>query len=294
MHSSTQGNFEDPSKQAHGVPIATAPTVDLRGMSIPALGMGTWQLQGRDCQKAVETALRLGYRHIDTAQAYENEGDVGIALRHCDLPRDAYFVTTKVWYEKASAAQVKRSTHESVKRLGLDHVDLLLLHWPNDAVDLEETLGAMTVLVEEKVVHHIGVSNFTPRLLNEARRIAPISCLQVEYHPFLGQRPLRTLCEEHDIALTAYSPLARGEVLENETLKSIGEAHGKSAGQVALRWLMDQQNVVAIPKASSEKHLRANLGIFDFTLTADDMSRIDALECGKRLIDPGFAPDWQN
>ena len=269
-------------------------TIDLKEAQIPALGFGTWQLEGDDCRRGVQSALDLGYRHIDTAQIYGNEAEVGDALAASDVARESIWLTTKVWYERATAAKVKESTRESLRKLKTDYVDLLLFHWPNDTVPMEETLGAMASLREEGLAKHIGVSNFTPSLLKRALAIAPIRALQCEYHPLLSQKPLIALCREHGLMFTAYSPLARGKVLDDPTLKLIAERHGKSPVQVALRWLVDQPNVAAVPKASSETHREANIDIFDFELTAEDRSAIDGLARGERIIDPGFAPQWEN
>lgn len=266
--------------------------IDAHGMDVPALGLGTWQVTGAECRRVVEKALEIGYRHIDTAQMYENEAEVGAALRSSGLARDDFWVTTKVSPEHAAPKEVTRTTHDSLKRLAVDSIDLLLLHWPQPAVPLEQTLGAMQRLQEEKVVRHIGVSNFTPPLLDEALRLAPIGCLQVEYHPYLGQSQLLQMAQDRDLLFTAYCPLARGKVAQDPVLREIGEAHGKSAPQVALRWLLQQHNVAAVPKASSEAHLRSNFEIFDFELDAEEARRIAQLERGERLINPSFAPQW--
>lgn len=268
--------------------------LEARGVKVPAVGLGTWLLEGHACRRTVEKALYLGYRHIDTAQMYGNEAQVGAAIRASGLDRDELWITTKLDLGNASREQVHRSTHESLRRLETDHVDLLLIHWPSQRIPLRETLDAMVELVDEGAVRTIGVSNFPPGLLNEALQIAPVSCIQVEYHPFLAQDEIHDLAREHQLVLTAYSPLARGRVLKSATLRAIGEAHGKTAAQVALRWLVQQPQVAAIPKASSEEHLRQNIDVFDFELTADEMRAIFELERGQRLIDPDFAPDWSS
>lgn len=267
--------------------------VTMKGAQVPALGYGTWQLEGQECRRGVSHALELGYRHIDTAQIYGNEEHVGAGIAAADVPREDIWLTTKVWYEKASADAVKRSTEESLEKLGTSYVDLLLFHWPNESTPMKETLGALAALQEQGLTRHIGVSNFTPTLLKQALELAPIAALQVEYHPYLAQEPLLALCREHGLLFTAYSPLARGKVLEDETLKAIGEAHGKSPVQVVLRWLVDQPQVSAVPKASSAEHRESNLAI-DFELSDDDRKAIDGLARGERVIDPDFAPDWEN
>jgi len=268
-------------------------TVTMKGAQVPALGFGTWQVEGADCREGVRHALSLGYRHIDTAQIYGNEAEVGQGIADSEVGRDAIWLTTKVWYEKASADAVKRSTDESLRKLGTEYVDLLLFHWPNEGTPMEETLGAMNELKEQGLARHIGVSNFTPTHLKRALKAAPIAALQVEYHPFLAQEPLLALCREHGLLFTAYSPLARGRVLKDATLKAIGERHGKSPVQVVLRWLIDQPQVAAVPKAASAPHRESNLAL-DFELSDEDREAIDGLARGERVIDPSFGPDWEN
>jgi len=267
--------------------------VSMKGAQVPALGFGTWQLEEGDCKEGVRHALELGYRHIDTAQIYGNEAQVGAAIAASDIPREDVWLTTKVWYEKASADQVRTSTEESLRKLGTEYVDLLHFHWPNDDTPMEETLGAMAELQERGLTRHIGVSNFTPTHLKRALDLAPIAALQVEYHPFLAQEPLLALCREHGLMLTAYSPLARGAVLDDATLKAIGERHGKSPAQVTLRWLIDQPQVSAIPKTASASHRESNLSL-DFALSDEDRKTIDGLARGERIVDPDFSPHWEN
>lgn len=262
-------------------------------MRVPALGLGTWQMEGLTCRRAVEEALRLGYRHIDTAQLYGNEEEVGRALRGSGVPRGEIFLTTKVWMENLEFGDVLRTTDESLRRLAIDSVDLLLVHWPHPTIPLEETLSALQQLQEEGRALQIGVSNFPPSLLRQALEIVPTFCIQVEYHPYLSQQVLLEIARRHDLMLTAYSPLARGEVAKDPVLREIARRHGKTPAQVTLRWLMQQDHVAAIPKASSREHLRANLEIFDFVLSEEEMSRIFALDRGRRFIDPGTAPDWE-
>jgi 2,5-diketo-D-gluconate reductase B len=266
--------------------------VNVQGISVPALGLGTWQMAGPACCKAVERALALGYRHIDTAQAYGNEREVGEAIRATDVPREELFITTKLAVDEMTRERVHRSTHESIKRLALDYVDLLLIHWPHRAVPLRETLDAMMALVDEGLVSRIGVSNFPADWLEEALTMAPIACLQVECHPFLAQRALLEQAQRHDLLFTAYCPLARGRVVRDRVLVDVGHKHGKTASQVALRWLVQRSNVSAIPKAQGEAHLREDIDIFDFALDDNDLARIATLDRGERIIDLGFAPDW--
>jgi 2,5-diketo-D-gluconate reductase B len=251
---------------------------EIKGEKIPSLGLGTWRLSGQECVRAVERALAFGYRHIDTAQMYANEGEVGRGVRNSGVDREKIFLVTKVSTSSFSHDNVLRSTHGSLKKLGTEYVDLLLMHWPNPSVPLGETLGAMTELQEEGSVKHVGVSNFPPSMVQEATRYATVFCNQVEYHPYRAQDQLLGQAREMDYLLTAYSPVAKGRVSRDVPLKEIGEAYGKTPAQVALRWLIQQEKVAAIPKAASEDHLRSNFDIFDFELSSDEMERIFALQ----------------
>lgn len=265
----------------------------IQGDSVPALGLGTWQVNGEECERAVEHALEIGYRHIDTAQAYENEREVGRGLQAANVDRDEIFLTTKVWYENLSPERVRSTTEASLSRLDTPYVDLLLVHWPNDEFDLHETIDALQELRAEGKTRHIGVSNFPGYLLEEALSYADnIFCDQVEYHPYLGQEELLEMADEHDLLITAYSPLARGKVLDDEALREIAEEHGKSPAQVTLRWHVQQDRVAAIPKASSAEHRESNFDIWDFELSEEEMERIHSLASGNRIIDPDFAPAW--
>lgn len=269
--------------------------VEVQGEEVPALGMGTWQLKGKECEEAVKTALEKGYRHIDTAQAYKNEGRVGQAISDSDVPRDDIWLTTKVWKSNFNHDSVIRSVNESLEKLQTHYVDLLLIHWPSDEIPFEETIKAMENLVENGQVRNIGISNFTTDQMEKAKEVTDedIFTNQVEYHPFLDQNAILEKCREMDMMLTAYSPLARGEVMGNEVLQNIAGKYDKSEAQVALRWLIQQENVAAIPKASTEDHLAQNFDIFDFSLTEDEINRIDELKKeNNRYVDPGFAPDW--
>lgn len=267
--------------------------LQIQESKVPALGYGTFQIQGDACRQGVRQALELGYRHIDTAQMYENETEVGKGIADSGVPRDEIFLTTKLWWENLRSKDVAETARASLRKLDTDHVDLLLIHWPNDDVPLSETLGAMKRLREEGLVRHLGVSNFPPSLLQKALDEAPIFCNQVEYHPFLGQGKLLEMARENDLMLTAYSPLARGQVPENDVLNEIGRAHGKSPAQVTLRWFLQQDHVAAIPKASSAEHRQQNFDVFDFELSDGEMERISSLDRGERLIDPDFGPDWE-
>jgi diketogulonate reductase-like aldo/keto reductase len=268
--------------------------VEANGAKIPAIGLGTWELRGRTCARLVEQALKLGYRHIDTAQVYENEREVGEGLRMSGVRRDEVFVTTKVWTTHFAPNDLVRSTKESLAKLRLSEVDLLLLHWPNPQVPLSETLGALARVKELGMVRHIGVSNFTVALIEEAVAAcpAPLACDQVEYHPYLDQTRVREACARHGMGLVAYSPVAKGRIKDDATLTRIGRAHGKTAAQVCLRWLV-QQNVSAIPRTSRIERLSENIDIFDFTLSDEEMAEIFEMGSAKsRLTDYGFAPKW--
>jgi 2,5-diketo-D-gluconate reductase B len=271
---------------------ASLRALEIQGTTVPKLGFGTWEILGRDCEEAVADALEIGYRHIDTAQAYDNEAQVGKALAASDIPRQELWLTTKLWRDEFSADRVLPSTEGSLEKLQVNYVDLLLLHWPNDAVPLEETLEALAGLREEGLIKHFGVSNFPAGMLRDALEVAPIFADQVEFHPFLGQDELVALAAEKDFMVTAYSPLARGKVPGDETLRAIGEQYGKTAGQVALRWLLDKPNVATIPKASSRERRLENFEVFDFELSDEDRATIDGLPKDGRILDPGFAPDW--
>lgn len=266
----------------------------IQGIDVPEIGLGTYKLHDRECAKVVRMALDVGYRHIDTAQMYKNEREVGEALKISNVSRDDIFLTTKIWHTNLDSEDVLQSTEQSLRNLDTPYVDLLLIHWPNEQHDLRKTIESMLVLRDQGKALNIGVSNFPLHLLkkvNDEIR-APIFCDQVEYHPFLDQLDLLDYAIEKDILLTAYSPLAQGGVAEDENLIEISKKYDKTPSQVALRWLIEQENVVAIPKASSREHLEANIDIFDFFLEDEDFDRIDNLNKSKRLVNPSFAPKW--
>jgi 2,5-diketo-D-gluconate reductase B len=249
----------------------------IKGKKVPSLGLGTYRLTGDACERAVERALAMGYRHVDTAQMYGNEAEVGRGIEDSGVERGEIFLTTKIWPSDFAHDRVISKTRESLKKLRTDYVDLLLMHWPGDGVPLGETLGAMRELQEEGSVLHIGVSNFSPSLVEDATEHAEIFCNQVQYHPYRNQDALLDQSQKMDYLLTAYTPLSRGGVQDDATLKEIGEAHGKTATQVALRWLVQQEKVSAIPKATGEEHLGENLDVFDFELSEEEMDRIFSL-----------------
>jgi 2,5-diketo-D-gluconate reductase B len=282
---------DDPKARQRTDPGAT--TLTVQGVPVPKLGFGTWLLEGDDCERGVRFALdEAGYRHVDTAKAYGNEDRVGRAMRASGVPREEVFLTTKVWTDAFRHDDLVASAETSLRDLRTDRIDLLLLHWPNPDVPLGEPLGAMVALREQGKIANLGLSNFPTRLVEEAMRHAPVFCNQVEYHPYLGQPQLLRQARRHDLLLTAYSPFAHGRLLDDPVLREIGEAHGRTAGQVALRWLLDQPQVAAIPKATSPERIRENAGVFDFALSDEERNRIAQLERGERTADPSFAPEW--
>jgi diketogulonate reductase-like aldo/keto reductase len=258
--------------------------VEAGGARIPKLGVGTWQNTGPGCADTVRTALERGYRHVDTAQVYDNERFVGEGIAAAEVDRDAVFLTTKVWRSNLRGGDVRSTVRESLEKLGVGYVDLLLIHWPHPRVPIEETLNAMVALRQEGAVRHLGVSNFTRSQLRKATGVvdAPIVTDQVLYHPYKQQDGLREFCVGNDVALTAYSPLGRGDVLGDDTLVEIGARYDKTAPQVALRWLIQQDAVVAIPKATSREHLAENLAVFDFSLSPEEMAAIHDRSPGLR------------
>jgi diketogulonate reductase-like aldo/keto reductase len=272
------------------------PVVEAHGARIPLLGLGTWELRGRVCSRVVEQALRLGYRHVDTAQLYENEREVGEGLRASGIRRNDVFVTTKIWPTHFAPLELERAARECLARLRLTEVDLLLLHWPNPQIPLPETLGALCKVKRDGLARHIGVSNFTVALIEQAMRASsePLACDQVECHPFLDQSKVIAACRQHGMAVVAYSPIARGQAKGDKVLARIGKAHGKSAAQVSLRYLV-QQGIAVIPRTSKIERLAENMAIFDFTLDEAEMAEIAAL-AGRndRQVDWAFSgrPKW--
>jgi len=252
-------------------------TVSAQGAEVPALGLGTWQLTGEQCYESVSTALELGYRHVDTAQMYDNERQVGRAVADATVDRDDVWITTKVKPGNARYDDVVESTRASLDRLDTGYVDLLLLHWPRPLVDFEDTARAMADLRDDGLIRHAGVSNFRRWRLRKAREKSPIPLLtdQVRCHPFYPRNSLATDCERNDMFVTAYSPLAHGGVVGDDRLAEIGERYDKTAAQVALRWAVQRDGVVPIPKATSREHLAANVDVFDFELTQEEMTAVE-------------------
>jgi len=270
--------------------------VEAKGARIPLIGLGTWDLRGRTCVRIVEQALRLGYRHIDTAEMYDNEREVGEGLRNSSVPRQDVFVVTKIWPSHFAPRELMRAAKESLVRLRLSEVDLLLLHWPNPQIPLSETVGALCKVKEAGQARHIGVSNFTVALIEEAVKLStePLVCNQFEIHPFLDQSKVIAASRAHGMAVVAYSPIARGRAKNSDLLARIGKAHGKTAAQVSLRFLVQQQ-IAVIPRTSKLERLEENFSIFDFELTANEMAEIAALS-GRdgRIVDWSYSgsPRW--
>ena len=270
-----------------------AQAVEAKGFHIPIVGLGTWGLRGRDCARIVEQAIRIGYRHIDTAQMYDNESAVGDGVRASGL-RSEVMVTTKVQPQLLAPHDLERSVKESLAHLRLDAIDLLLIHWPNPRVPLAETLGAMVKMKRAGYAKQIGVSNFTVALLDEANKLTsePLVCNQIECHPFLDQDKVIAACRKAGMAVVAYSPLARGGAKGDRLLERIGKAHGKSAAQVCLRWLT-QQGIAVIPRTSKVERLTENFANLDFNLSDAEMKEIAGLaRSGGRIVDWSYSPKW--
>jgi 2,5-diketo-D-gluconate reductase B len=265
-----------------------------QGISLPRLGLGTFRMQGDTCRTAVESALGLGYRHIDTAEMYGNEDAIGAAIASSGVARRDLHITTKVWNENLAPDAIRRAFDLSLKKLRLDHVDLYLVHWPAKNMNLPAMFETLIKLKAEGRARAIGVANFNIALLKTVVEEikAPIACNQVEYHVFLDQTPLRNYLAAKSIPLVAYCPLAQGKAASDQTLTAIGRKHGATAAQVALKWLLDQEGVAAIPKASHTESQKANLGALHVGLDDEDRAAIAGLAKNKRLVNPGFAPAW--
>ena len=265
-----------------------------QGISLPRLGLGTFRMQGEVCRAAVESALALGYRHIDTAEMYGNEDAVGAAIAASRVARGDLHVTTKVWHENLAPEAIRRAFDASLKKLKLDHVDLYLVHWPSNNMNLPAIFETLLKLKGEGRTRAIGVANFNIALMKTVveQIKAPVACNQIEYHVMLDQTPMRKYLAAKSIPLVAYAPLAQGRAASDETLISIGRKHNASAAQVALKWLLDQDGVAAIPKASRRESQQANLDALKLKLDDEDRKAIAALPKDKRFVNPGFAPAW--
>ncbi len=268
--------------------------LNIKGTTIPALGFGTYELRGKECVEAVRIAIDSGYMHIDTAQIYENEAEVGEGIKKSGK-RDKIFLTTKIWRNEFAAGTAQKSVDESLKKLKTDYVDLLLVHWPFPEVPVAQMVAEVMTAKEAEKAKAIGVSNFTVSQMEEALKISggEIVCNQVEYHPYLSQKPVLEFVQKSDMALTAYSPVARGKIIKDKAIQEIGLKYGKNAGQVGLRWLIQQNNVAAIPKSGTSANIKSNIDIFDFELTAEEMKKIHTLaKVDGRQVNPSWGPKW--
>lgn len=269
--------------------------VTVREARIPSLGLGTYQAYGGDCKSIVTLALGMGYRHVDTAQIYENEGEVGTGIKASGVPREEIFLTTKIWFENYQPAALKRSLEQSLRKLQTERVDLLLLHWPKFEREMEFTLDALMEVQEQERTVSIGVSNFTTSQMERAQKHTSglLVTNQVEYHPFLDQSKVLKKAEELNMSVTAYCPIARGKVLESELLQEIAKSKRTDAVQVSLAWLRQQKQVIAIPKTVTPEYAESNLKSLALTLSEEEMEEISKLGTADgRLVDPSFAPDW--
>ena len=270
------------------------PTLSAHGAEIPAIGFGTSSLG--DCGEIVATALKVGYRHIDTAWKYGTERGVAEGMRASGVPRSEIFLTTKVSHEFLRADDFARSVDESLKTLGVDFVDLLLVHWPNPEIPLSEPIPALARAKRQGLTRHIGVANFNIAMLDEAIRLCPepLVNLQAEYHAHLDQTKLIEACRRRGLIFTAYCPLGRGRLLRDPVLADIAARKGRPLAQIALRWLVQQGNIIPIPRSSNPARMAENLGVFDFALSEEEMKRIAALKRpDSRIADPaGRAPAW--
>jgi 2,5-diketo-D-gluconate reductase B len=272
----------------------SSPLLTTAKLTMPALGLGTWPLKGRDCEEAVESALGLGYRHIDTAEMYGNEAAVGAGIAASGAPRGEVFLTTKIWHDKPDGPAFRAAFAASLERLKQPYVDLLLVHWPSPALNLPSVLTALAHLHAEGLARAVGVSNFPSALLRQALAldIAPIACLQVEQHAMLSQQTLLDITQPAGIVMTSYTPLGKGEVLEHPVVTSIAARHGATPAQVALAYLLAKKLVAAVPKARSAARQAENLAATQLVLSAEDLAAIAALPKNRRFVNPDFAPAW--
>ncbi|MER2011151.1 MAG: aldo/keto reductase [Psychrobacter alimentarius] len=268
--------------------------------NIPVLGLGTWQSTGQDCVAVVKKALEMGYEHIDTAQAYDNEKEVGQGIKQSGVARDKFFLTTKIFPDdmKFQPEKLAEAAKRSLENLDTDYVDLLLLHWPDDRVPLSETIPALCELQKQGLTRHIGVSNFNIADIIEAEKYAdvPIVVNQVEFHPFIKQNTLQTFLNNHHILLEAYSPLARGDVFDNDIIKEIADKHNVTPAQISLAWILSDKHRVAIPKTSNPDHLQGNLDAIKVELSADELDKLGSLarSDGRKIEHPDYSPVWDD
>ena len=274
--------------------IASMDVIESHGARIPILGFGTMTLKEDQCVQLVEASLKLGYRHLDTAQMYGNEREVGSGMRGSGLKREDILLTTKVWFTQLASGDFERSVDESLERLALPWVDLLMIHWPNAQVPLSESIAALCKMKKAGLTKHVGVANFNVAMIEEAVKLAsqPIAVLQIETHPYLGQSKVIAAARRYGMAVVGYCPLARGKVLAEAVLQRIGKAHGKTPAQVALRFL-EQQQIIPIPRTSKRERLAENLGSLDLKLSEAEMAEIAKLQRpNSRIVSPPQAPQW--
>ena len=268
--------------------------------NIPVLGLGTWQSTGQDCIDVVSQGLKMGYEHIDTAQAYSNEKEVGQGIKKSGVARDKFFLTTKIFPDdmKFEPEKLVAAAKRSLKNLDTDYVDLLLLHWPDDRVPLSETIPALCELQKQGLTRNIGVSNFNIAHIVEAEKYAdvPIAVNQIEFHPFIKQNTWQTFLNNHHILLEAYSPLARGDVFDNDIIKEIADKHNITPAQVSLSWILSDKHRVAIPKTANPDHLQGNLDAINVQLSTDELEKIGSLARadGRKIEHPNYSPKWDD
>lgn len=263
---------------------------------IPPIGLGTFRLKGQEVIDSVKSALALGYRHIDTAQMYENEAEVGQAIKESGVPRDEIFVTTKIWHGSLAGDQPIEGLKESLKKLDMDHVDLTLIHWPSpgNEVPMEDYIGALNEARKQGLTKHIGISNFTIAQVDEALLVPGgenIVTNQIEVHPYLANKKVVKHCQDKGLQVTGYMPLAVGKVMNDPVLQEIAQAHEVTPAQIALAWVA-QQDIVVIPSSTKPEHQKANLAALKLQLSAEEIAKIDALDAGERIANPDFAPEW--
>ena len=276
------------------MPGVNVPIVEAHGARIPQIGFGTMTLKEDVCVQAVKTALQLGYRHLDTAAFYGNEKENGEGLRQSGVKREEVFITTKVRENNLLPENFNKSLDQSLANLQLPYVDLLLIHWNNKDVPFSVSIGALCQAKKDGRAKHVGVANFTTTMLDEAWKVTtePLVCNQIEVHPFINQDKVLATSKKHGMAVVAYVPIARGKVPGAEALERIGKAHGKSAAQVSLRYLV-QLGTIPIPRTATPAHMKENLDVFDFNLSAAEMAELKALNStNTRVVNPPHAPVW--
>jgi diketogulonate reductase-like aldo/keto reductase len=270
--------------------------ISANGANIPAIGLGTWTLKGEAASKIVAGGIKSGYRHVDTAAMYDNEEAVGAGIRTSGVPREEIFLTTKVWPSDIGDGDLQASVEASLKRLGVEYLDLALIHWPSKTIPLADSINALNDVRARGWARNIGVSNFTAAMVEEASALSahPLACNQVEYHPFLKQDKVLAACRKHGLAMVSYCPLARGGDLFGlpEVTGPAGK-YGKTPAQIVLRWHVQQDGVVAIPRSTNADRVRQNFEVFDFALDAAEMAAITALQArNHRICDFDFSPVW--